>query len=160
MTAEQFARIAHGDQRRKYTGEPYWHHPASVAAIVRTVPHTPEMIAAAYLHDTVEDTATTIADIRHHFGYTVAELVFWLTDQSLPEDGNRATRKAIDREHIRWAPAAAKTIKLADLLDNSRSIVEHDPKFATVYLREKRLMMSYLTEGDATLYARCQEYCA
>lgn len=155
--ARQFAIAAHGDQKRKYTGEPYWHHPASVAAIVRDVPHTPEMIAAAYLHDTVEDTATTLQDIHAEFGGKVRNLVFWLTDQSKPEDGNRAARKAIDREHIRWAPTAAKTIKLADLIDNSHSIIEHDPDFARVYLREKRLLMTYLADGDATLYARAKD---
>ena len=76
-----------------------------------------------------------------------------LTDVSRPEDGNRAARKTLDREHIAKASPQAKTIKIADLIDNSRSIMAHDPQFARVYLAEKRLLLDVLTEGDPTLYA-------
>ena len=101
----KFATMAHGDQKRKYTGEPYIVHPIAVSEIVKTVPHTDEMIAAALLHDVVEDTPFTIDDINDRFGNKVAELVSWLTDVSRPEDGNRKTRKSLDREHIVEAPA-------------------------------------------------------
>lgn len=150
---EWFAAKAHVGQKRKYTGEPYIAHPAAVVALVQSVPHTPEMIAAAWLHDTVEDTDTTLDDVREAFGDAVADLVEMLTDVSRPEDGNRAARKALDREHIAKASPQAKTIKLADLIDNSRSIMAHDPTFARVYLAEKRLLLDVLTEGDPTLYA-------
>lgn len=82
--AHAFATDAHGDidQRRKYTGEPYIVHPIAVAELVRSVPHTPEMIAAALLHDVVEDTPVTIEGIETEFGARVAELVGWLTDVS------------------------------------------------------------------------------
>jgi hypothetical protein len=84
--------------------------------------------------------------------------VRWLTDVSRPEDGNREIRKRIDREHTAQAPAIVKTIKLADLIDNSRSIIAHDPDFAHVYLREKRLLLDEaLREGDATLWAMADE---
>jgi (p)ppGpp synthase/HD superfamily hydrolase len=75
--ALEFATTAHAsiNQRRKYTGEPYIVHPIAVAELVRSVPHTPEMIAAAYLHDVVEDTPVTIEEIREEFGPQVAELV-------------------------------------------------------------------------------------
>lgn len=57
-------------QVRKYTGEPYINHPAAVAELVSSVPHTPEMLAAAWLHDTVEDTPITLLDIELNFaGY-------------------------------------------------------------------------------------------
>lgn len=153
--AREFANCAHGlnDQRRKYTGEPYIVHPAAVVELVRSVPHTPKMIAAAWLHDTVEDTPATLTHIENLFGEEVAALVEMLTDVSKPEDGNRAKRKAIDRAHTAKASPAAKTIKLADLIDNTRSIVERDPDFAKVYLAEKRLLLEVLTEGDPTLYA-------
>lgn len=153
--AQAFATHHHGaiGQVRKYTGEPYINHPAAVVALLRTVPHTEEMLAAAWLHDTVEDTAATIEEVRIEFGDEVAELVGWLTDVSTKEDGNRAARKAIDREHTAAAPPAAKTIKLADLIDNSRSILTLDPDFARVYLREKERLLAFLTEGDPTLHA-------
>lgn len=156
--ARIFATAAHAavKQVRKYTGEPYIVHPSEVASIVATVPHTNEMLAAAYLHDTVEDTGVTIEDIRAEFGDAVVELVGWLTDVSKPADGNRAVRKAIDREHTAMAPADAATVKLADLISNSRSILAHDPTFAKVYLEEKRMLLEVLTRGDTTLMAEAR----
>jgi len=153
--ARVFATAAHAavGQVRKYTFEPYIVHPAEVASIVRSVPHTDEMIAAAWLHDTVEDTDVTIEDVRAEFGDKVAELVGWLTDVSRPEDGNRAVRKAMDRAHSAAAPADAQTVKLADLIANTRSIMKHDVAFAKTYLEEKRLMLEVMDKGDATLLA-------
>jgi (p)ppGpp synthase/HD superfamily hydrolase len=153
--ARVFATAAHAavGQVRKYTFEPYIVHPAEVASIVRSVPHTDEMVAAAWLHDTVEDTDVTIEDVRAEFGDKVAELVGWLTDVSRPEDGNRAVRKAMDREHSAAAPAEAQTVKLADLIANTRSIMKHDVAFAKTYLEEKRLLLEVMDKGDATLLA-------
>jgi (p)ppGpp synthase/HD superfamily hydrolase len=155
--AKVFATAAHAAvaQLRKYTNEPYIVHPADVFAIVSTVDSvTPEMLAAAWLHDVVEDTGVTIEVIRQMFGEKVAELVGWLTDVSRPEQGNRATRKAIDRAHSAMAPAEAQTIKLADLISNCTSIREHDEAFARVYFEEKRLLLEVLTKGDPVLYER------
>jgi len=159
--AQVFAIAAHSavGQKRKYTGEPYFVHPAEVARIVAGVSgSTPEMVAAAWLHDTVEDTGVTTTDIHMNFGPEVAVLVGWLTDVSKPEDGNRAVRKAIDREHSAAAPAEAQTVKLADLISNSKSIVEHDPAFAKTYLEEKRLMLEVMIKGDPTLMAEARRY--
>lgn len=152
--ARHFASAAHGavGQRRKYTHDPYIVHPAAVAKLVASVTDDAEMIAAAWLHDTVEDTEATIAQIRESFGPAVAELVGWLTDVSRPEDGNRAVRKERDRQHIARAPSRAKTVKLADLIDNTSSIVRYDPGFARVYLVEKRRLLEVLKEGDQTLW--------
>lgn len=145
----------HGDQKRRYTNEPYWRHPEAVAAIVKSVPHTEAMVAAAYLHDVIEDTPCTERELRAEFGDPVADLVMWLTDVSRPSDGNREARKAIDREHIAAAPREAKTIKLADLIDNSHSITKYDRDFARVYLREKRLLLDEaLREGDPELWSK------
>ena len=92
------------------------------------------------------------------FGEKVAELVGWLTDVSRPEQGNRATRKAIDRAHTAMAPADAQTVKLADLISNTRSIMAHDVEFAKVYLAEKRMLLEVMTKGDATLMAEARKY--
>ena len=153
--ARVFATAAHAacGQLRKYTYEPYIVHPAEVASIVASVPHTDEMVAAAWLHDVVEDTGVTIETIRAEFGEKIAELVGWLTDVSRPDHGNRAARKAVDRAHTAMAPAEAQTVKLADLISNTRSIMEHDEKFAKTYLEEKRLLLEVMTKGDATLMA-------
>ena len=157
--ARIFATAAHAavGQLRKYTYEPYIVHPAEVASIVESVEgSTYEMIAAAWLHDVVEDTGVSNEIIKQEFGEEVAELVGWLTDVSRPEQGNRATRKAIDRAHTAMAPAAAQTIKLADLISNTRSIMEHDEAFAKVYLSEKRMLLEVMTKGDRTLFERAK----
>lgn len=152
--ALDFAATAHAsiDQRRKYTGEPYIVHPVAVAALVRSVPHTPQMIAAAYLHDVVEDTPVTIEDIEREFGAEVADLVGWLTDISKPEDGNRRVRKKIDLDHTAMAPPTAKTIKIADLIDNTLTIRARDPSFWKVYRREKLALLEVLRDGDSNLW--------
>lgn len=152
--AKDFATRYHVsiDQRRKYTNEPYIMHPAAVVELVRSVDHTEAMIAAAWLHDTVEDTPATLDEVEQVFGGTVAALVEMLTDVSKPTDGNRENRKAIDRAHTAKASPEAKTIKLADLIDNTRSIVARDTEFAKVYLAEKALLLEVLWEGDAELW--------
>jgi (p)ppGpp synthase/HD superfamily hydrolase len=158
--AQVYAMAAHAavGQKRKYTGEPYIVHPAEVAKIVAGVPGaTPDMVAAAWLHDVVEDTGCTFTDIHMAFGIDIATLVGWLTDVSKPEDGNRAVRKAMDREHTASAPAEAQTIKLADLISNSKSIMAHDPEFARVYLAEKRALLEVMTKGDAGLHERAMQ---
>ena len=159
--AQVYAMAAHAavGQKRKYTGEPYIVHPAEVASIVASVPgSTEDMVAAAWLHDVVEDTGVTLTDINLNFGADIAALVGWLTDVSKPEDGNRKTRKAIDREHTAQAPAEAQTIKLADLISNSKSIMQYDPDFAVTYLAEKKLLLEVLTKGDPGLHAEASKY--
>jgi guanosine-3',5'-bis(diphosphate) 3'-pyrophosphohydrolase len=104
-----------------------------------------------------EDTSITLDFIRLNLSEEVVVLVEMLTDVSKPEDGNRAQRKSIDREHIAKASPTAKTIKLADLISNSKSICEHDKDFAKVYIKEKELLLEVLTEGDPTLYAQAKD---
>jgi hypothetical protein len=111
------------------------------------------MIAAAWLHDIVEDTPATFDDIEREFGEDVMLLVKELTDVSKPGDGNRATRKAIDRHHLSKSYARAKTIKLADIIDNCADICRHDPKFGRVYLAEVQSLLEVLHGGDPALYA-------
>src|SRR5688572_10506498 len=125
--AREFAIRAHASigHRRKYTQLPYDVHLANVAEIVSSVTNDPEMIAAAWLHDVVEDTPVTLEDVQSQFGEGVAELVEWLTDVSRPEDGNRAKRKTTVRAHLAQASSRAKTVKLADVIDNARDISKH-----------------------------------
>lgn len=153
--ARVFATAAHSAVRqvRKHTGEPYINHPAELVELLRE--HgiaDQQMLAAAWLHDVVEDTGISLEVIRAEFGACVATLVEGLTDVSKPEDGNRKTRKAIDRAHTAAQSPACKTIKLADLISNTRSIVERDPEFAKVYLAEKRELLEVLYDGDSRLW--------
>lgn len=147
-----FAAAAHGsiNHVRKYTGEPYIQHPLEVMEIVSGVPHTDEMLAAALLHDTIEDTPTTREDIELEFGHKVAVLVMELTDQC--HEGNRATRKAAEAARLATISPDAQTVKLADFISNTRSIVQHDPGFAKIYLREKSQVLAVMRSGDASLF--------
>ena len=150
--AKEFAKEAHKLQKRKYTGEPYFVHLDEVANLVELVGGTEPMIVAAYLHDVIEDTSTTLETIKKEFGWYSALLVNWLTDISKPSDGNREIRKNMDRCHLAMAIPEAKTIKLADLISNAKSIVQHDRHFAVVYLKEKELLLPFLKEGNQILY--------
>ena len=157
--ARTFATQAHQriGHRRKYTKQPYEIHLKAVANAVREITDDREMIAAAWLHDTVEDTSATHYDIEQEFGKQIAKLVYELTDISKPSDGNRAMRKELDRQHLAQASARAKTIKLADIIDNSRDICTHDPEFARVYMQEACLLLQVLEQGDGILFKRAQK---
>jgi len=115
------------------------------------------MVAAAWLHDTVEDTQATKEDVEAEFGMQVAELVEELTDVSKPGDGNRVRRKQIDRMHLAQASKRAKTVKLADLIDNCKDITRHDPRFAQVYLAEMNSLLDVLQGGNEQLYRRAEK---
>jgi (p)ppGpp synthase/HD superfamily hydrolase len=147
-----FATEVHGNINhvRKYVGEPYIYHPIEVMQIVSGVPHTVEMLAAALLHDTIEDTPVTREDIDREFGQKVAALVMELTDQC--HEGNRATRKAAEAKRLGTISPDAQTVKLADFISNTRSILQYDPAFAMVYLREKSQVLAVMTSGDTSLY--------
>ena len=155
--AKMLAGKAHEGQFRKYSGMPYIVHPIEVATIVQSVDHTDEMIAAALLHDVVEDTEYTVADISKEVSPKVAELVEGLTDVSKPEDGNRKTRKAMDKDHLAKQSAEVQTIKLADVISNSQDIKANDPSFAKVYIEEMKALLEVLDKGDKTLYAKAKE---
>ena len=149
--AEMFAQQAHKDHKRKYTGEPYYVHLDEVRRIVKAAGGSEDMQAAALLHDTVEDTATTSQDILKEFGPKIAKLVVELTDVSKPEDGNRKVRKGIDRDKLSMVSADAQTVKYADLISNGRDIGQNDPKFAKVYHAEKADLLRVMKKGNSNL---------
>lgn len=157
--AMMFARSVHQAQRRKYTGNPYTDHLAEVAGIVATVAVENKelqttMIATAWLHDCVEDQEILPAAICHRFGPGVQAGVLALSDLEI---GNRAERKAASRARLSKAPYWVQTIKLADLISNTASIVKHDPTFAVTYLAEKRALLEVMKNGDQRLYALAVE---
>lgn len=144
--ARRFAHVQHADQERKYTFEPYIIHPAAVARAIAADGFNEDVIAAAWLHDVVEDCGVTLDQIRHEFNYAIAELVREVAAISRKEQGSRAVRKEIDRKHYSHASAAGAAIKSADIIDNVRTIVAHDAGFARVYLPEKFELMKVLSE--------------
>lgn len=142
LNAMLFARMVHAGQKRKYTEAPYAYHLAEVAGIVATVDSSWRSIATAWLHDCVEDQNVKPELLVEKFGGQVAEGVMWLSDL---EEGNRAARKKKSCERLSKAPAWIQTIKCADLISNTTSIVQRDPAFAVTYLREKRALLKVLT---------------
>ncbi len=154
--ARRYAIEAHSriNHRRKYSSEPYDVHLRNVAEIVASVTDDQEMIAAAWLHDVVEDTPASFLDIEKEMGLGVADLVGELTDVSRSSDGNRATRKSLDRAHLACASTRGKTIKIADLIDNCKDICRNDAIFAKTYLTEMASLLEVLADGDKDLYDR------
>ncbi len=152
LDAMQFARQIHSAQRRKYTNNPYSDHLAEVAGIVATVSELHRdaqvTLATAWLHDSVEDQDISAQELLDRFGIEVMKGVMFLSDL---EKGNRAERKAASRNRLASAPAWVQDIKVADLISNTSSIVMHDPKFAVVYLEEKRLLLDVLTTANPAL---------
>ena len=140
--------------KRKYTGEPYWHHLSRVADLVANAGGTSNQVAAAWLHDTVEDTETSLEEINVEFGLEICQMVSALTDRYTKEEGNRAWRKGMEAKRVAAQSPEVKTIKLADLIDNSESILEHDRHFAPVFIRELRELLFALEGGNAKLLAR------
>lgn len=158
LSAFQFAAGAHNgcNHKRKYTHEPYINHCIDVADMVYDLPDsTAEMVAAAYLHDTLEDTDVTYDQLVALFGVSVAQLVLELTNQY--EDSlalNRPQRKEKERARLVRISPQAQTIKYADIIDNVPSIAKYDHGFARVYLPEKEQALRVMTQGDAGLRMR------
>ncbi|WP_247455277.1 HD domain-containing protein [Bradyrhizobium sp. 174] len=149
--AREFARAKHAEQLRNYTGLPYFTHLEEVAGLVERAGLSEFAVAAAWLHDSVEDTDTTVAEVTSLFGMAVAILVNVLTDTPPAEGLNRDRRKAMDRARLAIAPWEAQGIKCADLVSNTSTIVKHDPGFAKRYLPEKRAILEVLTRAPPAL---------
>lgn len=146
-----FAFEAHKGQERKFTGEPYIFHPIEVAQIVSTVNDDPEVIAAAILHDTVEDTDATDEDIRTKFGDRVADLVAEVTKATMNSKEDRGIRKELDRQHYAAGSSDGHDIKLADVLSNTSDVHLRSPEFAKVYVLEQEALVNSLIKGNVSL---------
>lgn len=127
LDAASFAAKKHQDQKRKGSdGEPYINHPLEVAKMVANIGgvNDPEIITAAVLHDTVEDTGVSFEEIAERFGEAVAAYVRELTDdKSLP----KAERKQKQVEKAPHLSDGAKQIKLADKISNIQDVTNNPP---------------------------------
>lgn len=135
--SREFSRSKHEGVFRKNSEEPYFNHPDRVAAMVEEFGGDAEQIAAAYLHDVVEDTDVEIDEILKEFGPNVANLVIWLTNRCHKSHGNRKMRKMLEREFFKHAPDRAKTVKVCDIIDNISDMSLQPKSFADLYLSEK-----------------------
>lgn len=160
-----FADQAHGNQMRKYTGDPYIVHPQRVMEICREYTGKNAILAAALLHDVLEDTdvdSETIFDfLTGVMGYSSAKkalhIVEELTDKyekkSYPQ-WNRDKRKYMEAERLAKVSADAQTVKYADIIDNTPDIVEGDPGFGKRYIQEVKTLLSKMTKGHPKLRQR------
>jgi GTP diphosphokinase / guanosine-3',5'-bis(diphosphate) 3'-diphosphatase len=127
IKAVSFAALKHKDQRRKdASASPYINHPIAVASILREEGDIfdPNVIAAALLHDTIEDTETSYDELRGQFGDEIADVVLELTDTKWLE---KNSRKRLQISKAGNASEAAKLVKLADKICNLRDIIASPP---------------------------------
>ena len=120
-----FAVKAHHNTERRGKGFPYIVHPMEAVEIVATITPDQELLAAAVLHDTIEDTDVTVEDIRREFGYRIAELVHAESDQfteGVSEEDSWHDRKQAAIDRLRLAPHDAKIVAMGDKLSNMRAI--------------------------------------
>ena len=127
LKALAFAAHKHRDQRRKdVEASPYINHPIALGNILCNEGHVTdtEVICAALLHDTVEDTDTTAEDLEREFGGNIRDIVMAVTDdKSLPAQ----ERKRLQIEHAAHSSDQAKLVKLADKISNIRDIASSPP---------------------------------
>ena len=145
--AVAFAVRYHGDQRRP-TGAPYLEHLLeALEVLVRGAGVTdPDVLCAAVLHDVVEDTPCTVADVRAEFGAQVASLVDWVTiPESGADKGDKGAKKAAKEAYLsglRDAPDDAILVKLADRISNVQTLRNLSPaKQRDYYAQTVRYIM-------------------
>ena len=158
-----FADQAHGDQKRKYADERYIRHPLRVMQTCHHYGYSLPVLAAAILHDVLEDTDTGIADLRQFLltvmneadaNYTMS-LIIELTDVYTKHDYprmNRRQRKAKEALRIESISADAQTIKYADIIDNANGMASQDADFAAVYLAECVALLEKMKSGNKELH--------
>jgi len=162
--AIEFAREAHAGQVRDHSGDPYVVHPLRVADRVASIPGASEaMVVAAVLHDVVEDSDVSLAEIAERFGADVARIVDGLSskeDKSL----RRVERKAAEVARLAAEPAAVQSVKLADRIDNLRDFpvdVKKVRRFLVkAYLPESAVLLDSLVDADAGVRAELGEVIA
>lgn len=123
--AIKFAVDAHAGTERRGKGFPYIVHPLEAMEIVATISNDQRLLAAAVLHDTVEDTGVTVEQLRREFGPEVAALVEAESDvfiEGLSEESSWRSRKQAAIDRLAAAPRDAKIVAMGDKLSNMRAI--------------------------------------
>lgn len=146
--AEEYAREKHKNQVRKFSGEPYINHPIRVSKIVKEFNKSREMVIAAILHDTVEDTDTTIEYIELHFGREVSKLVNELTSDK--EEISRMGKTKYLTMKMSKMTDDALLIKLADRFDNISDVSSKEFK-EKYYIETAKIMTGIVGMGRVLL---------
>src|SRR6266487_1757727 len=156
---KDFADRAHGEQKRKYTPERYIVHPARVMEMCKGYTNDITVLAAALLHDVLEDTPVTkeetkdflvkVMDIKK--ADRTVKLIEELTDvfvKSRYPQWNRRKRKSKEEDRLEKTSADSQTIKYADIIDNCVEVVTHDPDFGEKFLAECKALLKKINKGD------------
>lgn len=162
-----YVHLMHFPQKRKYTGEAYTVH-------LRAVAEMAEQYGLQFgyeiglCHDLIEDPKVNeqeLFDKLLNFGYdimeadfivkSVVELTDVYTSESYP-NMNRKSRKELECQRMSNISENSQSIKYCDLIDNTKSIVEHDPSFAKIYIQEKQQLLEVMTKGNKYLYKKAK----
>ena len=159
------AARAHAGQRRKGAGDiPYVNHVAEVARLVAAEGGSEDAVIAAILHDVVEDSAMTLADVEQDFGLEVSALVAALTDDPAWADLPAPERKRRQAARLPEAPKAARMIKIADQTSNLHDLARDPsampPAAARGYLDASREVVAACRDASPALAARFDEAAA
>ncbi len=156
---------SHGEQLRKYSGDRYIVHPVRVMESVREFNNDIRVLCAALLHDVLEDTPVTAAEMEQSLlevfesadAARVTLLVVELTDifikASYPRL-NRRLRKEKETARLAQVSPDAQTIKYADIIDNVTDIARQDSDFALTYIHEAKKMLTVMDSGHPVLRQR------
>lgn len=152
IEAIEVASHYHRNQTRKFSGEPYIKHPLRVADILMFYGETdPEVLSAAILHDTLEDTELTHSVLEAKFGARVTRLV----DETsyFPSPGLTRKEKLVEFcEKLKDISSEGATIKVADILDNCSDLLEKNHEFAKVFFPEKLVMLDHLKQANPKIW--------
>jgi (p)ppGpp synthase/HD superfamily hydrolase len=158
---EEFTRDAHGSQRRKFVEEMYIEHPIRVMKMCSTVTKEVSVLAAALLHDVIEDTNIGVDKMKEFLlgvmnsaeaektTRLVVELTDVYTNAAYPK-WNRRIRKEKENERLKTTSMDSRTIKYADIIDNATGIAGND--FAPKLLHEMRTNLKSIPGGNESLY--------
>ena len=157
--AIEFAKQKHKNQKRKFQDEPYFNHPIRVVKILQNYSNEEDLIIAAYLHDTIEDTKTKFEEILELFGEKVAGLVLELTSDK--KEAKKVGKAVYLANKVNEMSDEAFLIKLCDRLDNVSGF-EHEPKdFVKRYRAETEYILKNirkdLSAANKELIAKIRE---
>ena len=154
LKAHAFAAKAHAGVFRMFSGEPYVEHVERVAGSLAALGFDPDVIAAAYLHDVIEDCPVTAAELAAEFSPRIAALVVEVTNPEKLPGMSKAERLAGVVAHLAGSSYAGASIKLADMLDNSSNVSVVSPEFAKGYLPKMAAKLAVLGHGHPELLAK------
>lgn len=152
LKAARFADRAHQGQTRKFTSQPYIVHPDRVAARVAKLPYAnEEMVAAAWLHDVIEDCGITPTVLSDYFPTEVVDMVVYLTNYRKDCGLSNRLRRIADLERIATAPLDVRIIKLCDRTDNVRDSLRAEIGFRRSYIVKAQTFLDRIRGTDSLL---------